>query len=91
MAFATANLRKSVFGDLKVTVGDWTGAAGDANGTVTVEGGRIYLAEFNSHDSTNGPTQYIETFISSTGSGTITLSVANRNTVSTGRFIIIHA
>jgi hypothetical protein len=91
MAFATANVRKSVFGDLKVTAGDWTGSAGDANGSVTVEGGRVYLSEFNSQDSNNGPTQFIETFISSTGSTTVTVSVANRNTVTIGRFVIIHA
>jgi hypothetical protein len=46
MAFATSNVRRSVFGDLKVTAGDWTGSAGDANGTIAVEGGRVYLSEF---------------------------------------------
>ena len=91
MAFATSNVRRSAFGDLKVTAGDWSGSAGDANGTITVEGGRVYLSEFNSQDTNNGPTQFIETFVSSTGTNTITVSIANRNTVVTGRFIIIHA
>lgn len=91
MAFATSNIRKSVFGDLKVTAGDWTGSAGDANGTFTVEGGRVYTAEFNTQDSNNGPTQEINAFVSSTGTNTITVSIPNRSTVVTGRFIIIHA
>lgn len=91
MAFATANVRKAAFGDLKVTAGDWTGSAGDANGTLVVEGGRVYLASFNSQDSNNGPDQVIEAFVSSTGTSTLTLSVPNRQTVATGRFIVIHA
>ncbi len=92
MAFATANVRKSVFGDLKVTAGDWSETvAGNANATFTVEGGRVYFVRFDSQDSTNGPDQEIPVFISSTGTSTITVSVANRQAVTTGRFIIIHA
>lgn len=92
MAFATSNVRKAAFGDLKVFAGDWTGSAGDANGTFTVEGGRVYLARFDSQDSNNGPEQEIPVFISTNaGTGTITLSIANRSTVTTGRFIIIGA
>jgi hypothetical protein len=92
MAFATSNVRKSAFGDLKVTAGDWTGSAGDSNGTLNVEGGRVYLARFDSQDSTNGPEQEIPVFISTNaGTGVITLSIANRATVATGRFLIISA
>jgi hypothetical protein len=93
MAFATANVRKSAFGDLRVTAGDWSEtAAGQANATFTVEGGRVYFARFDSQDSTNGPDQEIPVFISTNaGTGTITLSIANRQIVTTGRFIIIGA
>lgn len=92
MAFATANVRKGAFGDLKVMAGDWTGSAGDANGTLNVEGGRVYLAKFDSQDSNNGPEQEVPVFISTNpGTGVITLSVANRQTVTTGRFLIIGA
>lgn len=92
MAFATANVRAGRFGDLKVTAGDWSGSIGDANGTFTVEGGRVYLARFDSQDSANGPEQEIPVFISTNaGTGTITLSIGNRSTVTTGRFIIISA
>ncbi len=91
MSFATANIRRAAFGDLKVTAGDWTGSSGDANGTFGVEGGRVYLARFDSQDSANGPEQEIPVFVSSTSGSVITLSIANRSTVTTGRFIIISA
>ena len=93
MAFATANVRKAAFGDLKVTAGDWSEtAAGQANATFTVEGGRVYFARFDSQDSSNGPDQEIPVFISSNaGTGTITLSIGNRQIVTTGRFLIIGA
>lgn len=92
MAFTTSNVRKSVFGDLKVTAGDWAETLpGQDNVTYSVEGGRVYLAKFDSQDSTNGPEQEVPVFISSTGTQTITVSIANRKAVTTGRFIIIHA
>ena len=93
MAFATANVRRSAFGDMKVTAGDWTETqAGQANATFGVEGGRVYDVSFNSQDSSNGPVQNVPVFISTNpGTGVITLSIANRNIVATGRFLIIHA
>ncbi len=92
MAFATANVRRSAFGDMKVTAGDWSGSAGDANGTFNVEGGRVYLVRFDSQDSANGPEQEVPVFISTNaGTGVITLSIGNRSTVVSGRFIVIHA
>lgn len=92
MAFSTANVRRGTMGDLKVTAGDWSETAlGQANATFTVEGGRVYFARFDSQDSSNGPDQEIPVFISSTGTSTITVSIANRQIVTTGRFTIIHA
>lgn len=93
MAFTTANVRTGRFGDLKYTCGDWAEtAAGQANVTFTVEGGRVYFARFDSQDSANGPDQEIPVFISTNaGTGTITLSIANRQIVTTGRFIIVSA
>lgn len=93
MAFATANVRKSSLGDLKMLAGDWSETqAGQANATITVEGGRVYFARFDSQDSTNGPDQEIPVFISTNaGTGTITLSIANRQIVTTGRFIVLSA
>lgn len=94
MAFSTSNVRRAAFGDLKVTAGDWAETqAGQANATFSVEGGRVYFSRFDSQDSTNGPDQEVPVFISSTNasSSTITLSIANRQVVATGRFLIIHA
>lgn len=92
MAFTTANVRRGAFGDLKYTAGDWAEtAAGQANVTFPVEGGRVYFARFDSQDSSNGPDQEIPVFISSTSGSVITLSIANRQIVTTGRFIIISA
>jgi hypothetical protein len=92
MAFTTANVRTGRFGDLKYTCGDWTEtAAGQANVTFTVEGGRVYFSRFDSQDSSNGPDQEIPVFVSSTSGATTVLSIANRQIVTTGRFIIISA
>lgn len=92
MAFTTSNIRKGTAGDLKLTAGDWAGSAGDANGTFSVEGARVYVSEWTSFDASNGPTQDVPSFISSNaGTGVVTLSVANRQTVAAGRFFIVHA
>lgn len=90
MAFATSNIRKGTSGDLKITAGDWSGTAGDADGSLVVEGGRIYLAEFRAADGTS-PEQFIYATSTNPGTGTLTITVPNRKTVSRGRFIIIHA
>lgn len=93
MAFTTTNVRRGTAGDLKITAGDWAETAlGQANATFTVEGGRVYFARFDSQDSSNGPDQEVPVFISANaGTGTITLSIANRQIVTTGRFIIVSA
>ncbi len=92
MAFTTSNVRTGAFGDLKYTAGDWAEtAAGQANVTYTVAGGRVYFARFDSQDSTNGPDQEIPVFVSSTSGATTILSIANRQIVTTGRFIVIGA
>lgn len=92
MAFATSGVRRGTAGDLKLTAGDWSGLAGDTNGTFNIEGGRVYFSEWTSFDSANGPSQRIPSFISSNaGTGVITISIANRQTVTAGRFIVIHA
>jgi hypothetical protein len=90
MAFATANVQRSVFGDLNVTYGDWTGAEGDAAGTIGVEGGRVYQALFTSQDS-SGAIQIAPCRVSVSTTGQVTtVTVYNQETVTTGRFLIIH-
>lgn len=90
MAFTTSNVRTSVFGNLRVTCGDWTGTVGDAAGTIGVAGGRVYLSEVTAQDS--GQPYQIEIPVSVSTSGSVsTVTVYNQNTVTTGRFLIIHA
>lgn len=90
MAFATSNVRRSAFGDLKVTAGDWTGSAADASGTFAVEGGRVYFAQFSIEDPST-PTQSVPWECAAASGSTSTLTIHNRNTVARGRFVIIHA
>ena len=91
MAFATANVKRSVFGNMKVTCGDWTGAVGDAAGTIGVEGGRVYLAQFSIQD-TDSPTAGVSVPVSTSGtSGVVTVTVYNHEDVTSGRFVIIHS
>jgi hypothetical protein len=88
MAFATSNVTKSVFGNMKVLLGNWSGAAGDAPGTIQVEGGQVYLANFQPQTS-SGP-EMVETASSVSGTqGVVTVTVYNSATVSNGTFIII--
>ena len=89
MAFATANVQTSVFGNMKVTAGDWTGTAGDAAGTVGVGGGRVYLAEFTAQGSDTPYLIEVPVSVSTTGNVS-TVTVYNLQTVTQGRFLIIH-
>lgn len=88
MAFSTSNVNKSYFGNLKVVVGDWTGGVGDAAGTVTVEGGRVYLAEFTDQDASTPYQIEIPVSIAS-ANATSTVTVYNQSSVTVGRFIVI--
>ena len=90
MAFAITNARTGTVGNLKMYAGDWSGTQGDANGTVTLSGGRCYSAEFSNFDASSQEDRPTPTSISESG-GTITVTVANLNTVTSGRFIIIYS
>lgn len=89
MAFATTNVRTGAAGNLRFYCGDWSGSVGDADGTLTLGGGRVYLAEFINGDSDE--TKEKAAVDISESAGTITLTVSNHMEVTTGRFIIIFA
>jgi hypothetical protein len=91
MAFATSNVRRGVMGDLKVTAGDWTGAAGDASGTITVEGGRVYGAEISAGDATTPSEAVPYTYAAGTNTNTVIVTIHNRSLATQGRFVIWHA
>lgn len=91
MAFATANVKSvSLGGALKLTVGDWSGAAGDVPGTITIGAGKVYQAQFLPN-LTSGPAP-IDVAVSPSGTaGIVTLTVYNQATVTAGQFSIISA
>ena len=90
MAFATSNPRSGGVGDLKVYAGQWSGAVGDAAGSVTLKGGIVYFCRFENQDNDTGKWNEAATSIS-VSSGTITVTVNNHEAVTNGRFIIIFA
>lgn len=90
MAFSTSNVQRTAFGNLKVTYGDWSGSVGDADGSIGVAGGRVYLHEFNIQDSSGPQMAKVPTSVSTSGTVT-TITVYNRQAVTTGRFLIIHS
>lgn len=89
MAFATSNVKYSSDGDLNRLIGDFTSSVGDADGTVSVGGARVYLAFFYDGTDTTATTQPLPIKISTnttTGISTITVNVSNG--VTAGRFYI---
>lgn len=89
MAFATSNPRSLNLGSINALAGDWTGTVGDASGTVTLNGARVYMAHFENQDA-DTPKELPLTDISVSGS-TITITVHNHITVTNGRYIIVYA
>lgn len=85
MAFATSNLARDNGGSVLILRGTWTGAQGDAVGTVTGTG-QALSADFRPNTST-GPSSVIQTRISNS-SGTWTVTVPNTETVTAGTFQI---
>ena len=91
-ALTTTNVQKSYFGNLKVTYGEYTATEGDAGATITLEGGKVWLAEFTSQDS-SGTFQVAPCRVSVSGTaGVITMTVyAIGETVTAGKFLVIHS
>ena len=90
MAFATSNVKTMGLGGAWLTIGSWTGAQGDAAGTFTVQGGVVYEAKFSPNKASGGPGQTAPWSYTTSG-GINTVTVANEDTVTAGKFYIIHA
>ena len=88
MAFATSQVRTESAGSSWRTTGKWTGAVGDAAGTLTVPGAEVLSAAFLPNKSTGGPANPPSVSWTSTG-GVATITVSNYVTVSDGRFDIL--
>lgn len=94
MAFS-ATVRGNVYlggaGGLKITYGDWTGNSGDAAGSVTVSGGYPLMVIFQKLDAVDNSYQIIPRVEISVSGSVATLTIENQDTVTTGRFLIVHA
>ena len=88
MAFATSNVGKVPLGQGRwVTTGLWTGSVGDATGTLTLTGAKVYGFQFWS----NASGSYVMAPASYTVSGNlITLTVENIAGVTDGTFFVLH-
>ena len=90
MAFATSANHSDTLGSLHVLRGDWTGGVGDASGTITLKGGRVYLCHVYKQDATSNEDRPTPCDVSVT-TGTITVTVHNHSAVTNGRYLIAYA
>lgn len=92
MAFASTRPRTlGLGGGLKMTVGEWSTAAGDASGELTVEAALVYLADFRPARS-SGPLP-VEIACSESVSSRIATITVNHGpeAVTAGRYTLIYA
>ena len=87
MAFATTVVQTK---HLRATVGKWTSTEGDAAGTIAVEGGFVVAAIFTSIDSSGNVQTHHPRWSESVSDNITTITVYHQETVTDGRFIIIH-
>ena len=92
MAFTTSNVRASNDSDMNRLVGDFTASKGDADGTITVGGGRVYLAHFydQSHTTPGGVSPLPISLSTNNTTGITTITVNCSGGVTTGRFYICY-
>ena len=92
MAFATSNIRAINLGSVSGLVGDFTASKGDADGTVTVGGGRVYLCKFNDQTGTTPVNQAFPFGVSTNSTTNISTITVNCSSGATaGRFIVIYS
>lgn len=87
MAFATSNVKYTAGLGLNWLIGDWSGNAGDASGTLTLKGGRVYMVHVYNQDATSAEDRPTPCDVS-VSAGTITVTVHNHSDVTQGRFMI---
>lgn len=91
MAFATNNVKLESSGSLWYFVGECTSTAGDADGTITVAGARVYQAVIYDQSDTTPTTQPVPVKITEATTGTTSAITVNcSNGITKGRFVIIY-
>ena len=89
MAFAIANTRVyGLGGGLRRVAGTWSGAVGDAAGTMSVMGSRVLSAEFRRNDSGSYADKVPVLDVAGAASGTRDLTIYNNADVTSGAFCI---
>ena len=92
MAFATTNPKSmNLGGGLRLYWGGWTGATGDAAGSLTVQGGTLVFAFFRA--TAAGDPAHVVPVSSAAGSAdnTRTLTVYNNQDVTVGSYVVMTA
>ncbi len=89
MAFASTNVQVGYAPPMKIMLGDWSGAAGDAAGTISI-GGRYLGSLWFKNDTTSANQQTSQIFPKVEWDGNVpgTLTIENQDNVTTGSFII---
>lgn len=90
MAFTTT-VRTQVYPGpgVRMVIGDWSGSAGDASGTIALGGGYPMMCVFQKFDSLDGSYQIIPRVEVSVSGGICTFTIENQDNVTTGRFLIV--
>lgn len=89
MAFLATVKGQAYLGPMfKVTFGDWSGASGDAPGTIVVSGPHVWGALFFQLDAASS--QVFPSVSESVSGSVTTLTIQNQDDVTAGRFIIFH-
>lgn len=91
MAFATQNVKLESNGSLWQLAGECTSTVGDADGTITVGGARVYQAFIYDQSDTTPTTQPVQVKITEASTGsTSTITVNCSNGIVKGRFLIVY-
>lgn len=91
MAFSATVKASAYLGPgLKMTVGDWSGVAGDAAGTLKVSG-RYWGGLFFDADVQGNTSQIFPNVGESVAGSVTTLTIQNQDNVTSGRFVILHS
>jgi hypothetical protein len=88
MAFSTSNIQVGYMPPLKMMVGDWSGSAGDAAGTLSVGGRYVGSLWFKNDTTSVNLTSQVFPKVEWDGNVPGTLTIENQDNVTTGSFIV---
>lgn len=91
MAFATQNVKLENCGSMWMFAGECTSSPGDADGTITVAGNRVYKAHIYDASNTTPTSDPIAVKVAeSTTASTSTITVNASRGITKGRFLIFY-